>query len=99
MEQVQDGSYTYYSFTPTNSGTYYFYSNNTSCDTYGVLEDVSGSRLTSDDDEGEGSNFCFSYSCTAGTTYYVGIRNYDDWGSTTVTLNVSTTDPRDLDEQ
>lgn len=91
-----DRAYTFFAFTPSNSGTYYFYSNS-SYDTYGILEDASGNFLTYDDEEWGDGNFYFSYDCTAGTTYYVGIRNYNS-GSGTATLNITATDPKMSDE-
>ncbi len=64
-----------YKFTPSTSGTYYFYSTG-SYDTYGYLYDANGSQLTYNDDAGAGSNFLISYSCTANTTYYIKARSY-----------------------
>lgn len=85
--------YTYYTFTPAASGTYYFYSNGTN-DTYGKLESAEGSSLISDDDGYGDNNFYFSYDCVANTTYYVGIRSYSSGEGRTATLYVSATDPK-----
>ncbi|MDY2623434.1 MAG: hypothetical protein SOV62_02940 [Alloprevotella sp.] len=47
-------------------------------DTYGTLWNSDGTELlTEDDDEGDRSNFKFGYSVTAGTTYLIGVREYD----------------------
>lgn len=92
--------YVYYKFTPAASGTYYFYSTNGTGDPYGNLEDANGVVLRSDDDGLSGNNFCYSYSCEAGVTYYVGVRVLNSSG--TATLNISTTDPNqqtDTEEQ
>lgn len=47
-------------------------------DTYGTLWNSDGTeRLTFNDDSGEGHNFKFQYSVTAGTTYLIGVRKLD----------------------
>ena len=47
-------------------------------DTYGTLWNSDGTeRLTYNDNSGEGSNFKFQYSVTAGTTYLIGVRKRD----------------------
>ncbi len=80
------GGYAYFSFTPSTSGTYYFYSEG-DYDTYGYLyNSTCSSYYTSDDDGGDDCNFCMTYSCTAGTTYIIAACMYDsdDTGSFTV---------------
>lgn len=75
IETKLTGQYKYYKFVPTQTGIYNFYSlGNT--DTYGILYDDKGVSLMSNDDSGEGSNFYFSYNCTAGQTYYFAVRKY-----------------------
>lgn len=85
------GTYKYYTFTPTTTGTYYFYSES-SIDTYGCLEDANAQVLKTNDDSGQGNNFYYVYNCTAGVTYYIGIRKYGG-GTGTATLYVSATQP------
>lgn len=91
--EVKDvtGAYKYYTFTPTASGTYHFWSESDE-DTYGILEDKDGEYLYSDDDSGSGNDFYFPFECEAGVTYYVGIRLYGQ-GYGTATLHISTTEP------
>lgn len=85
--------YVYYKFTPQTSGTYYFYTESTS-DTYGVLCGADGSEISSNDDGGDSNNFELSNYCTAGTTYYIGVRAYNsDYVGNSCTLKVSTTAP------
>ena len=79
-----DNTYVYLKFVPETSGTYYFYSTG-SKDSYGVLCNASDSSLTYNDDAGAGNNFLMSYSCTAGSTYYVKARAY---GSNEINFNV-----------
>ena len=47
-----------------------------STDTYGTLQDGSGSRLTRDDDGGSGRNFRIEHRVNPGT-YYIQVRGYD----------------------
>ncbi len=60
----------YFKFVPAYSGTYAFYSTNSSGDPYGYLRDADGNYLASSDDY-SGTDFYISYYCTAGTTYYI----------------------------
>lgn len=82
----------YYRFTPAATGTYYFYSIG-SDDPCGYLYDKDENELTSNDDGGHSlSNnsleFCMSYNCIAGTTYYIKVAHDN------TTLYVSTTNPQ-----
>jgi len=70
-----DYLYNTYSFTPTESGNYSFYSTGY-YDTYGYLFSDSGETLTSNDDGGDENNFKITYNLTAGKTYYLGARRY-----------------------
>lgn len=47
--------------------------------------------VASDDDSGSGSNFEFSYTCTAGNVYYLWYRTYGEGGfvGSTITLSVN----------
>lgn len=82
----------YFSFTPTISGDFIVYSNS-SIDTYGYLTSnitslnssgqPSSNILVSDDDYakeygGTGANFGICYKVTAGTTYYIYVKPYND---------------------
>lgn len=69
------GDYHWYKITPSYSGVHVFYSQG-SVDMYGELFQ-GATRLTANDDGGDGFNFRISYSLTAGTTYYLKVRGYD----------------------
>lgn len=59
-------------------------------DTYGSLWNIDGTtRLIKNDDSGENANFQFSYSVTAGTSYLIGVREYDgdEIGDYTIVLS------------
>lgn len=59
-------------------------------DTYGSLWNIDGTtRLIKNDDSGENVNFQFSYSVTAGTSYLIGVREYDgdEIGDYTIVLS------------
>lgn len=51
--------------------------------------------VASDDDSGDGSNFTFSYACTAGYVYYLWYRTYGEGGfvGNTITLSVNLETP------
>lgn len=83
------GSSKYFRFTPTQSGTYTFYSEG-SYDTYGHLLDSTGTEIATNDDGGSGSNFSITYACTAGATYYVRARMYNSSRTGSYTLYVRT---------
>ena len=78
--QIESNEITYLKFVPKASGVYTFTSLS-SDDTYGYLYDSSKNQLTSDDDDGSGNNFLITYELTKGTTYYWGIRFYDEENS------------------
>ena len=73
---VAAGETVYFSFKPTVSATYTFYSEGTD-DTYGYLYNADMGELGHDDDNGDGSNFGISQWLTAGTQYYYGARYYN----------------------
>ena len=73
---------TYFEFTPEESGTYAIYSSCTK-DTYGYLYDGSYNEITHDDDSQDNMQFRIERYLTAGTTYYIGARLYDDSTSET----------------
>ena len=95
LPDYYDDDYAYYKFVPKASGTYYFYSTNGTGYTrgnlqggdteYGTLTSAYGGSLL-----GTENDFCFSWDCTAGKTYYVGIAGYS---GEKATLNVSVNDP------
>ena len=70
------GEMKYYTFTPTETGTYVIYSTGSE-DTKVYLYNSSGSELANNDDGGEGNNFRLQYNLTAGTTYKYGVRYYN----------------------
>ena len=76
-----------FSFTPTQSGAYTFYSTG-NLDTLCSLRDQDDYWLDRDDDSGEGSNFSLTYNLTAGIKYYYDVWFYRDYtqGTTTVHL-------------
>ncbi len=71
------GDVAVFSFTPTASGYYRFYSD---CgeDTYGYIYDANGNQLASNDDGGNDYNFAVTYEMTADVTYQLQARYYDD---------------------
>lgn len=85
---------TYYAFTPTESGLYHFYTTS-SIDTYGQLYDsIEGDRILGADHGGTNNgDFRFSYSCVAGTTYYISVRDYVSSGSEDYVLYVEASVP------
>ena len=80
----------YYAFVPLVSGNITVYSSS-SYDTYGYLYNSSLSQLTYNDDGGSNSNFSYTYSVTAGTLYYIGIKAYSSSTSGTATLYITGT--------
>lgn len=70
-----EGEIVLYKFTPSESGTYYFFSDS-SIDTYGYLYDANMKQITCDDDGGNRNNFCISYDFVVGETYYMGVKYY-----------------------
>ena len=84
-----NGHNQYLRFIPTTNGTYTF-SSASSSDPYGELTDVYGNSLTGNDD-GYGDNgwqFSFSYTLTAGETYYILLYNCEG-DNYAITLNIS----------
>lgn len=66
-------------FAPSESGTYTFTAGS-STDSYGRLYDADMNSLTSNDD-GSGNQFKISYTCTAGTVYYLATGFYSNQSS------------------
>lgn len=81
-----------YKFVPKTTGTYYFYSISTG-DPYGYLYDENRKELAAVDDvkhdlSTNKNDFCMSYKCVAGKTYYISvIRSACD-------VYISTTNPK-----
>ena len=71
-----EGERKYYAFTPTESGTYTFYSIG-DMDTYGYLYDADRNLITYNDD-GNGNQFLITYELEAGETYYLAARFYSE---------------------
>ncbi len=63
-------------FTPELTHNYVFESKSGE-DTYGYLYDANGIQLTSDDEGGNGHNFKVTYTLTAETPYYFGVKYYN----------------------
>lgn len=84
------GTYRYFKFTPSTSGTYIFESTLSDGDTCGYLYNSAGSQLAYNDDGGSENgntrNFKISYELTSGTTYYFAAKYYGT--STTGTIPV-----------
>lgn len=83
-----------YSVSFENSGEATFYTSSSE-DTYGYLSTSSSldstngepsSYIASDDDSSNGNNFAISYNVTAGTIYYIWVRQYS--GSSTGTIDL-----------
>jgi len=80
----------YYPFVPLVSGSITVYSN-TSGDVYGLLFNASKSQLASNDDGNGDLDFRYSYTVTAGTLYYVGVRGLGSNSSGSGTVYISGT--------
>ncbi len=84
----------YYSFVPKETGTYYFYSVSSGVDPKGYLYDADKNQLATNDDElsliksDNYLDFCVSYSCVAGKTYYIKAEGCN------CRIYVTMTDPR-----
>jgi hypothetical protein len=74
----------YFRFTAPVSGTFTFTSNGTG-NVSGYLYDAAGSQIAYNLDSGPGSNFLISRALTAGTQYYLAIRNSSSSASNTNT--------------
>ena len=81
---------TYYSFVPTQSGTWLFITSNSTggCDPYLTLYDANFSQLAFDDDGAGYPHARLTYHLNAGTTYYVYAGYFGMTGGT-YTLGVS----------
>ena len=86
MTITAGGQKGYYVFTPTESGSYTFYSSG-DADIYGYLYDSNFVKLGHNDDGGDGGNFSIFYQLEAGNTYYLMVRLYSD--SDTGSFNVT----------
>lgn len=87
----EGGERVYFVFTPTESGSYSFYSikgSGQSTDTYGHMYNDSQEQITTDDDGAGSSQFKITYECEAGKTYYFVARLYSGYytGQFTVAL-------------
>lgn len=77
----------WYKFTPTTAGEYVMYSTGSS-DTYGYIYNSSGTSLDVDDDEGDSTNFRVSYSLSANTPYYFGVKYLNSSSTGTIRINL-----------
>lgn len=120
LERIQSvtidsaGGKQWFTFTPQESGTYYFYSLNSnqdgeSSDPYGALykKDSSGKYVCMDQDDDHyyndwtslrGLDFCINIDLEANTTYYLCASLYDENATGTYDIKVSVTDPTVLTE-
>lgn len=71
-------------FTPSETATYNIYSSNLINDPYCHIYDSAGNQIGSNDDY-EGLNFRLSIELTAGQTYYLNVRDYEN---ESFTLNI-----------
>ena len=69
------GEIVYYQFTPSSAGTYTLTGTST-VDNYAYIYDADFNQLYYDDDSGGNSQFQLSYTLSAGTTYYYGVKYY-----------------------
>ncbi len=85
--EIAAGETVYFRFVPEEDGVYSFTSE-AEDDTYGYLYDADMNELAEDDDSGEGRQFLITWRCTAGVTYYFGVRFYngEKFGSIPVRL-------------
>ena len=81
------GQIYWYKFTPTTAGEYVMYSTGSS-DTYGYIYNSSGTSLDVDDDEGDSTNFRVSYSLSANTPYYFGVKYLSSSSTGTIRINL-----------
>jgi hypothetical protein len=83
-------------FVPEVDGLYTFESTESNfgsdgTDAYGILYDDLMNELVSNDDDGDGNEFYFSYNLTAGETYYISAGSYNDYNEGNYGNNVGTT--------
>ncbi len=84
-------------FIPTESGTYTFTAGG-SLDTYGCVMNATFETVASDDDGGEGYNFCVEWTAEAGVPYVLGCRLHDSSLTGSFTWRVSRKLPTPLTE-
>jgi hypothetical protein len=82
-------------FTAPIAGSWTFAASGTpsGADTYGYLLNSSGSQLAYDDDGNGSYNFKITYTLTAGTVYFLRVRNYSSTTSTTANPYTITATP------
>lgn len=87
-----------YKFTAPGDGTLTVYTTGDE-DTYGTLWDSSLTKNLKDNDEdGEGSNFKFSYDVTKGTVYYIGVRQYHGNEISDYSITIEGTWPHEIED-
>lgn len=93
---IDKGNYTTYQFTPSTSGNYYIYttpyggsgvSNDTVLEVY-TNSSLSGTPIASNDDYDGGRFSKVNVAMTAGTTYYIKVRHYNN-GTLHAELNIT----------
>jgi hypothetical protein len=86
----------YFRFTAPASGTWTFESNPSTGDVYGHLYDSAGTQIAYDDDGGPGlRDFRVTTSLTAGSVYYLAVRNYSSGTATTGAYTITAIPPDD----
>ena len=79
------GDVDYFRVQVSTSGTLTVYTTGNT-DTYGTLQNSSGSALENDDDDGDGTNFSIARAVSAGT-YYVEVKGYNSAETGSYTLH------------
>jgi len=78
-----NGTLGYFRFSPPSSGTYVFKTTNSSGDPDVYLYNSSGTQLTSDT---SGGNAVISYNLSSSSTYYYGVKYYNNTGTVYVEI-------------
>jgi hypothetical protein len=85
----------YFRLTAPASGVWVFESSPSMGDVYGQVYNSTGTLIAFDDDGGPGYNFRVSTTLTAGSVYYVAIRNYSSSTTQTGPYTITATPPDD----
>ena len=89
----ENGQVAYFSFTPQTAGDYSFSSFTEGggyLDTFGTLYDEDMREITSDAWSGENGHFRITHELTAGSTYYIAARLYDNYSTGSFKVRVET---------
>ena len=91
-----DVPYSVLAFTPAESGYYKFYSES-DYDTYGEIYNSGHSRLYSDDDSGDNSNFSLEEYLFSGNTYYLAARFFSTGRDGSITVHLEKGESSDVE--